>query len=132
MAADDRLVSGALRQAGVVRMSKYSDLVLAAKGSCPHATPQRQGHWGARSFRGYGWFAWPICCDRDLRTPCAGSGGEVDGTAFSPSAQTSFECETLWTSGRVRRIHGAETAYREGMEAVLMDPNVDAVVSDPA
>ncbi len=44
------------------------------------------------------------------------------------SARPSFAFATQWTSGLQPAIHGVEFAYREGTEAALKDPNIDAVV----
>jgi acyl-CoA synthetase (NDP forming) len=127
MAADDRLVSGALRQAGVVRMSKYSHLVLAAKALALMPLPKGRGV-GVLAPSG----AMAVCmtdlCERELNlsVPDLEEKSRRRLQAVSPSFIRMRNPVDIWPSATV---HGAETAYREGMEAVLMDPHVNAVVS---
>ena len=127
LAADDRLVAGALRQAGVVRMSKYSHLVLAAKALALMPLPRGRGI-GVIAPSG----AMAVCmadlCDRDLdlRLPDLEEKTRSRLQSISPPFIRIRNPVDIWPSATV---HGAETAYREGMEAVLRDPQVDAVVS---
>jgi acyl-CoA synthetase (NDP forming) len=127
MAADDRLVSGALRQAGVVRLFKYSDLVLAAKALALMPLP-KGGGVGVLAPSG----AMAVCmtdlCSRDLNLRVA----ELEKKSLdrlqsiSPAFIRVRNPVDIWPSAT---LHGPEKAYREGMETVLMDSNVDAVVS---
>ena len=127
MAADDRLVSGALRQAGVVRVSKYSDLVLAAKALALAPLPK-----GRRVAVLAPSGAMLVCLtdvcvrDLDLSLPELEEKSRSRLQAISPPFIRMRNPVDIWPSAT---IHGAESAYREGMETVLMDPNVDAVVS---
>jgi acyl-CoA synthetase (NDP forming) len=127
MAADDRLVSGALRQAGVVRMSKYSHLVLAAKALALMPLPKGRGV-GLLAPSG----AMAVCmtdlCERELNLPVPDLEEKSRNRlqAISPPFIRMRNPVDIWPSAT---LHGAETAYREGMEAVLMDPHVNAVVS---
>lgn len=127
MAADDRLVSGALRQAGVVRMTKYSDLVLAAKALALMPLPKGRGV-GILAPSG----AMAVCmadlCDRDLQlhVPDLEEKSRDRLQSISPGFIRMRNPVDIWPSAT---LHGPGRAYRDGMEAVLMDPNVDAVVS---
>jgi acyl-CoA synthetase (NDP forming) len=127
LAADDRLVRGALRQAGVVRLSKYSHLVLAAKALALMPLPKGRGV-GVLAPSG----AMAVCmadlCDRDLelRVPDLEEKTRIRLQSISPAFIRMRNPVDIWPSATV---HGAGTAYREGMEAVLMDPGVNAVVS---
>jgi len=127
MAADDRLVSGALRQAGVVRMSKYSDLVLAAKAIALMPLPKGRGV-GVLAPSG----AMAVCmtdlCDRelDLRVPDLDEHSRLRLQSISPTFIRMRNPVDIWPSAT---LHGAERAYREGMETVLMDSHIHAVVS---
>jgi len=127
MAADDRLVSGALRQAGVVRMSKYSDLVLAAKALALMPLPKGRGV-GVLAPSG----AMAVCmtdlCERNLqlRVPDLTEPSRSRLQTISPTFIRMRNPVDIWPSAT---LHGAETAYREGMETVLMDSHIDAVVS---
>lgn len=126
MSADDRLVGGALRQAGVVRMSKYSHLVLAAKALALMPLPRGRGV-GVLAPSG----AMAVCmtdlCERELNlsVPDLEEKSRSRLQSMSPTFIRMRNPVDIWPSATV---HGAETAYREGMEAVLMDPKVDAVV----
>jgi len=127
MAADDRLVSGALRQAGVVRMSKYSDLVLAAKGLALMPLPKGRGV-GVLAPSG----AMAVCMtdlcvrDLDLALPDLEENSRLRLQSISPTFIRMRNPVDIWPSAT---LHGAERAYREGMETVLMDSHIHAVVS---
>ena len=127
MAADDRLVSGALRQAGVIRMSRYSDLVLVAKALALMPLPKGRGV-GVLAPSG----AMAVCmadlCDRDLnlRVTDLEEKSRSRLQSISPPFIRMRNPADIWPSAT---LHGPERAYREGMETVLMDPRVDAVVS---
>jgi len=126
MAADDRLVSGALHQAGVVRLSKYSHLVLAAKALALMPLPGGRGV-GVLAPSG----AMAVCmadfCERDLHLHVPDLEGKTRHRlqSMSPSFIRIRNPVDIWPSATV---HGPETSYREGMEALLADPRVDAVV----
>ena len=127
MAADDRLVSGALRQAGVVRMFKYSDLVLAAKALALMPLPKGRGV-GVVAPSG----AMAVCmtdlCDRDLnlRVTDLEESSRSRLQSISPTFIRMRNPVDIWPSAT---LHGPGKAYQEGMETVLMDRHVDAVVS---
>ena len=126
LAADDRLVRGALRQAGVVLMSKYSDLVLAAKALALMPLPKGRGV-GVLAPSG----AMAVCmadlCDRelDLHVPDLDDHSRLRLQSISPTFIRMRNPVDIWPSATV---HGAETAYREGMEIVLTDSHIHAVV----
>jgi acyl-CoA synthetase (NDP forming) len=126
LASDDRILDGALRQAGVVRVHKYTHLVTAAK--CLAFMPPPLGNRVS--------FLAPsgamlvclsdLCLQRlGLRIP------QVDPTTqgrlqeISPPFIRMRNPVDIWPAASVR---GVEFAYREGMEALLKDPNIDAVV----
>lgn len=127
MAADDRLVSGALRQAGVVRMSKYSHLVLAAKALALMPLPKGRGV-GVLAPSGAMLVCLADLCERELNLsiPDLEEKSRNRLQAISPPFIRMRNPVDIWPSAT---LHGAETAYREGMEAVLMDPHLNAVVS---
>ena len=127
MAADDRLVSGALRQAGVVQISKYSQLVLVAKALSLMPLP-RGRRVGILAPSG----AMAVCmtdlCERELKlsVPDLEESSRSRLQSMSPSFIRMRNPVDIWPSATV---HGAENAYRDAMEAVLKDPGMDAVVS---
>ena len=126
MAADDRLVGAALRQAGVVRMSKYTHLVLAAKALALAPLPKGRTV-GILAPSG----AMAVCmtdlCERELNltVPDLQEKTQIRLQAVSPPFIRMRNPVDIWPSAT---IHGAEKAYREAMHAVLMDGRVDALV----
>jgi acyl-CoA synthetase (NDP forming) len=127
LAAADRLVSGALRQAGVVRLLKYSDLVLAAKALALMPLPKGRGV-GVVAPSG----AMAVCmtdlCHRDLnlRVTDLEESSRSRLQSISPTFIRMRNPVDIWPSAT---LHGPGKAYQEGMETVLMDRHVDAVVS---
>ncbi len=126
LASDDRIIDGALKQAGVVRIHKYSHLFLAAKALSSMPLPQ-----GNRvSFMAPSG-AMLVCltdyCQRalNLSVPRIEEATRVRLQEISPPYIRMRNPVDIWASAAV---HGVEYAYREGIEAVLKDPNIDAVV----
>ena len=126
LASDDRIIDGALKQVGVTRVFKYSHLIWAAKALAFMPLPQ-----GNRvSFlapSGAMLVVLTDLCQRRL-------GLEVPGLEeptrkrlqeISPPYIRMRNPVDIWSAAG---IHGIEYAYREGMEAVLRDSNIDAVV----
>lgn len=127
MASDDRIMEGVLRQAGVARISKYSNLILTAKALASMPIPKGNrlsflGPSGAMLVN-----LTDLCHHRlgleapDLEVPTLNRLQEI-----SPPYIRMRNPVDIWPAAA---LHGIEFAYREGMDAVLRDPNVDAVVS---
>lgn len=125
MAEEDRLVDGMLRQAGVVRIHQYTHLILCGKAFSMIPLPK-----GNRVC-----FLAPsgamLVVLSDL---CSRLGLEVP--AFSPESQKRIE-EISPPYIRMRNpvdiwgaatMSGVESGYRDGIEAALSDPKIDAVV----
>ena len=126
MASDDRLIDAALKQAGVVRIYEYSHLVLAAKVLACMPLPK-----GNRiSFLAPSG-AQLVCvtdlCRRTLGLdiPAVEEATRRRLQEISPSFIRMRNPVDIWPAASVR---GVLEAYREGMEAVLKDPNIDGVV----
>ena len=126
LASDDKVIDGALRQAGVVRAYKYSHLILAAKALAFMPLPKGNR---AAIFAPSGAM---LVCLTDL---CTRNGIDVAGLEentrkrlqeISPDYIRMRNPVDIWPSAAV---HGVENAYREGMEAVLNDKNIDAVIA---
>jgi acetate---CoA ligase (ADP-forming) len=125
MASEDRLVDGMLRQAGVVRIADYSHLVLAGKALS--MSPLPAGNRVA--------FLAPsgamLVCLSDLSTRLGLTVPELAGEtlqriqAITPPFIRIRNPVDIWAAALSK---GIETAYGVGMEAVLEDPNVDAVI----
>jgi acyl-CoA synthetase (NDP forming) len=126
MASDDRLIDAALKQAGVVRIYEYSHLVLAAKilACMPLPRGNRISFLAPSGAQ--------LVCITDLCRRTLGLDvPEVEEATrrrlqeISPSFIRMRNPVDIWPAASVR---GVLEAYREGMEAVLKDPNIDAVV----
>ncbi|OGP87724.1 MAG: hypothetical protein A2156_13705 [Deltaproteobacteria bacterium RBG_16_48_10] len=126
MASEDRLVDGLLRQAGIVRIWDYTHLILMGKAFSMLLLPR-----GNRVS-----FLAPsgamLVCLADL---CTRLGLEVPD--LKPETVQRLQEISLpfirmrnpvdiWAAASVK---GVEYGYQEGMEAVLKDPNIDAVVA---
>lgn len=126
MAAEDRLVDGLLRQAGIVRIRDYTHLILAGKALSMAPLPK-----GPRVS-----FLAPsgamlvslsdLCVRLDLEVPDLTPEALGRIQEISPSFIRMRNPVDIWAAASVR---GVEFGYREGMEAVLKDPNIDAVVA---
>ena len=125
MAAEDRVVDGMLRQAGIVRIWDYTHLILAAKALSMVPLPK-----GNRiSFLAPSGAMLVVLSDLSIRL-----GLEVPELRpetvqrlqeISPPFIRMRNPVDIWAAASVK---GVEFGYREGMEAVLKDPNIDAVV----
>jgi acyl-CoA synthetase (NDP forming) len=126
LASDDRIIDGALRQAGVVRVYKYSDLILAAKAISAMPLPQ-----GNRVSLLAPSGAMLVCmtdlCHRrwGLEVPAVEEKTRRYLQDISPPFIRMRNPVDIWPAATVS---GVEFAYREGTEAVLKDANIDAVV----
>ena len=125
MASEDRLIDGLLRQAGIVRVWEYTHLILAAKALSMLPLPK-----GNRvSFlapSGAMLVAYTDLCVRlGLEVPAVSPETVRKLQEISPPYIRMRNPVDIWASATVR---GVEFAYREGMAAVLKDPNIDAVV----
>jgi acyl-CoA synthetase (NDP forming) len=125
MGAEDRLVDGLLKQAGIVRIQNYSHLILAGKAFSMAPLPR-----GPR----LSFFAPSGAMLVSLADLCVRLGLEVPDLSpealerireISPSFIRMRNPVDIWAAASV---NGVEFGYREGMEAVLKDPNIDAVI----
>ena len=126
LASDDRIIEGALRQAGVVRVYEYSHLILAAKAISAMPLPK-----GNRvSFLAPSG-AMLVCltdlCHRrwGLAVPALEEKTRRYLQDISPAFIRMRNPVDIWPAATVS---GVEVAYRNGTEAVLKDANTDAVV----
>ena len=126
LASDDRIVDGALKQVGVVRVFKYSQLFQVAKAISSMPLPQ-----GNRvSFLAPSGAMLVVLTDLcrqqlGLDVPALKEPTRERLQEISPAYIRMLNPVDIWPSAGV---HGIEYAYGEGMEAVLKDPNIDAVV----
>lgn len=126
LASDDRIIDGALKQAGITRIHKYSHLFLVAKALAVMPLPK-----GNRvSFLAPSGAMLVVLSDLckqcwGLEVPDFEKSTRERLQDISPPFIRMRNPVDIWPSATVQ---GVEYAYREGMEAVLKDPNIDAVV----
>jgi len=126
LASDDRIIDGALRQAGVVRVYDYSHLILAAKAISAMPLPR-----GNRVSFSAPSGAMLVCmtdlCRRrwGLEVPQLEEKTRRYLQEISPPYIRMRNPVDIWPAATAT---GVEYAYREGTEAVLKDDNIDAVV----
>ena len=126
LASDDRIIDGVLKQAGITRIYKYSHLFLAAKALSVMPLPK-----GNRVS-----FMAPSGAMLVIMTDLCRQQWRLDVPELEPANRQRLQDISppyirmrnpvdIWPSAIV---HGIEYAYGEAMEAVLKDPNIDAVV----
>ncbi len=127
LASDDRIVDGALRSAGVVRLNRYSQLFQVAKAAAcvPRPRGRRVGFMGPSG-------AMLVCltdlCQRELglEVPAIEESTRRKLQDMSPPFIRMRNPVDIWGAAG---LHGQEKAYSAGLEALLADPNLDAVVA---
>jgi acyl-CoA synthetase (NDP forming) len=126
LASDDRIIDGALRQAGVVRVHKYSHLILAAKAVAAMPLP-RGNRVSFLAPSGAMLVCMTDLCRRHLglEVPPVTEETRQYLQSISPPFIRMRNPVDIWAA---TMGHGVEFGYREGIEAVLKDPNIDAVV----
>jgi len=126
LASDDRIIDGALSKAGITRIYKYSHLFLAAKALATMPLP-RGNKVSFMAPSGAMLVIMTDLCQRDLglSVPDLAQSSRRRLQEISPSYIRMRNPVDIWPSAA---LNGVEYAYREGMEAVLKDPNIDAVV----
>jgi acyl-CoA synthetase (NDP forming) len=126
LASDDRILDGALRQVGVVRIHKYAHLVWVAKAL--DAMPLPHGN-RVSLFAPSGAMLVVLtdfCQNRlGLEFPDLEETTQERLQQISPPYIRMRNPVDIWPAAS---IHGIEYAYREGIEAVLRDRNIDALV----
>ena len=125
IAAEDRVVDGMLRQAGVVRLATYGQLIMAGKALSMSPLP-RGNRVGFLAPSGAMLVTLTDLCGRlGLEVPAPEEPTIRRLEEISPPLIRMRNPVDIWASASTR---GIEFAYREGMRALLEDPNIDAVV----
>jgi acetyltransferase len=125
LGTEDRLVDSLLRQAGIVRIWRYSHLILAGKALSMASLPRgNRVSFLAPSGAMLVVLA-DLCTRLGLEVPTLDPPGLQRLRAISPPFIPIRNPVDIW--GAVY-LKGFEQGYGEGMEAVLDDPNIDAVV----
>lgn len=125
MASEDRLVEGLLRQAGIVQVREYTHLILAAKALSMLPLPQGNRVSFLAPSGAMLVTLSDLCFRLGLEVPDLQDGSRQRLQDISPSFIRMRNPVDIWASASVK---GVEFGYREGMEAVLRDPNIDAVI----
>src|SRR5512139_1540442 len=125
MAAEDRLVDGLLRQAGIVRIWDYTHLVLAGKALSMLPLPRGNRVSFLAPSGALLVVLSDLCVRLGLEVPSLLPENVQRLQEISPPYIRMRNPVDIWASATVR---GVEYAYREGLEAVLRDPNVDAAI----
>ncbi|MDO9209836.1 MAG: CoA-binding protein [Deltaproteobacteria bacterium] len=125
MAAEDRIVDGALRQSGIVRIHKYSHLFQAAKALAFMPLPQGNRVSFLAPSGAMLVVLTDLCLSLGLKVPDFEEPTRNFLQDISPSIIRMRNPVDIWFAAG---LHGVEFAYREGTEAALKDPNTDAVV----
>jgi len=126
LASDNRLIQGALKQAGIASVRKYSHLFLAAKAMSFMPLPKGNRVSFLAPSGAMLVVLTDLCWEHlGLEVPTVEEGTRQRLQEISPPFIRMRNPVDIWASATV---HGVEFGYREGMEAVLKDPNVDAVV----
>ncbi len=124
MAAEDRLVDGMLRQAGIVRIWDYTHLILAGKALSMVPLPKgNRVSFLAPSGAMLVVLA-DLCTRLGLEIPELESRTLHRLQEISPPFIRMRNPVDIWAAAS----RGIEFGYKEGMEAVLKDQNIDAVV----
>lgn len=125
MAAEDRVIDGALRQAGIVRLHRYSHLFLVAKALAAMPLPRGNRVSFLAPSGAMLVTLTDLCLNHGLMVPDFEEPTLRSLQEISPPIVRLRNPVDIWfAAGR----HGVEYAYREGMEAILRDPHIDAVV----
>jgi len=125
MAAEDRVIDGALKQAGVARIYQYSHLFLAAKALASMPLPRGNRVSFLAPSGAMLVVLTDLCLSLGLKVPPFEESTRHFLQSISPPIVRIRNPVDIWFSAG---IHGVEFAYREGTEAALKDPNIDAVV----
>jgi len=126
MASDERITDGAIAQAGITRVYDYSHLVLAAKAASFMPLPKGNRVSFLAPSGAMLVVLTDLCVQRwGLAVPDLEDATQKRLQDISPSYIKMRNPVDIWPAALQ---HGIEFAYREGIEALMKDANIDAVV----
>jgi acyl-CoA synthetase (NDP forming) len=125
MASEDRLIDGVIRQAGIVRVRDYSHLILAGKALSMIPLPKGNRVSFLTPSGAMLVVLSDLCISLGLEVPELEEETRQRLQEISPPYIRMRNPVDIWAAASVK---GVEYGYGEGMEAVLKDPNIDAVV----
>ena len=125
LASEDRVVDGMLHQAGIVRVSDYTHLLIALKALSMLSLPAGNRLSFLAPSGALLVVLSDLCVRLGLDVPSLLPDNVRRLQEISPPYIRMRNPVDIWAAATVR---GVEFGYREGMEAVLRDPNIDAVI----
>ena len=125
MGSEDRIVDGMFRQAGIVRVRDYTHLITAAKALSMVPLPKGNRVSFLTPSGAMLVVLSDLCISLGLEVPDLEPGSVQRLQEISPPYIRMRNPVDIWAAATVV---GVEFGYREGMETVLKDPNIDAVV----
>jgi len=126
MASDERITDGAIEQSGITRIFDYSHLVLAAKALAVMPLPKGNRVSFLAPSGAMLVVLSDICSQRlGLEVPGLEEKTRQRLQEISPPYIKMRNPVDIWPSVL---LHGIEFSYREAIEALMNDSNVDAVV----
>jgi len=126
LTAEDRLIDGMLRQAGVVRIWDYTHLILAGKALSMLPLPKGNRVSFLAPSGAMLVVLSDLCTRLDLEVPAFQAETLRRIEEISPPFIRYRNPVDIWAAAA--SVNGVEFGYGEGMKAVLNDPNIDAVV----
>jgi len=126
LAGDYAIVDAALRQAGVIRAKKYMDLVNFTKAFSLQPLPKGNRVALVMPSGAMGVITADACESLGLEVAKLSKGALQRLTDISPTWIRMSNPVDIWAAAQ---IQGVEKAYELGMEALLEDENVDAVIA---
>jgi acetyltransferase len=126
LASDDRVVSAAMRQAGVTQLHDYSHLFNVAKAISTMPLPKGNRISFMAPSGAMLVVLTDLCRQRlDLTVPDLLEVNRARLQAIGPDWLRMRNPVDIWGPAMV---HGIEKAHREAIEAVMDDPNIDACI----
>jgi acyl-CoA synthetase (NDP forming) len=126
MTANDSMIDGIFKQAGVVRIHKYSELIDTAKALAFQPLPRGRRVAILAPSGAMGVLAADACEERGLKVASFSESTLLKLREISPTWIRVGNPIDIWAAVQTQ---GMERGYRLGMEAALNDDNVDAVIS---
>jgi len=126
LASDERIIDGALNQAGVTRLYDYSHLFLVAKALAVMPLPKGNGVSFLAPSGAMMVVLADMCYQRwGLEVPDLEEGTRQRLQEISPPYIRMRNPVDIWPSALQ---HGIEYSYREAIEVLMKDANIDAIV----
>lgn len=126
MASDQRIIEGALKQAGIAQIADYSHLVLAAKALALMPLPKSNRISFLAPSGAMLVVLTDLCRERwGLEVPQIEDATRNRLQQISASWIRMRNPVDIWAAAMVQ---GIEPGYSEGIRAVMEDPNIDVVV----